>query len=223
MKSLDLDLGPKHSPLLLSGTIILSILLLSVSVLLSNDWFIQTASSICLFIESLCFLNRLKLKSVLGSKVSVSSLCVRSMWSVIQEDAFSYVLSCCVVVLRISCLSSYDSLRSLSQSFTCCLLLTYIVRDVSPIYVGNTGFSIPASHCLTWQVLHVAIYVTFSLEHLSRQSGMRHCSLPQLSLGKGLFLIIPVVIVGPGFSTTFTLVPTGPVVLLLIVLPVLSL
>ena len=53
-----------------------------------------------------------------------------------------------------------------------------------------------------------------SLEQSSLQplleSARGHLFLPQDSLGKGLFLLSPLVIGGPDLSTTLTDVPTGP-------------
>ena len=63
--------------------------------------------------------------------------------------------------------------------------------------------------------MQVAIYTIFSWKHFSLQvwpvSINGQFGLAHVSLGNGLFLLIPCIIGGPGLSTTLTLVPGGPV------------
>ena len=79
------------------------------------------------------------------------------------------------------------------------------VLEVSPIYTGGTLGSV-SSH-----LTQTAWYKTPSLEQLSLQLEIGQAWRPQVSLGKGLFLMRDWMIVGPGISSTLTLVPTGPV------------
>ena len=92
----------------------------------------------------------------------------------------------------------------------------YTVLDVSPMYTESLGSVASLSSCSVWQLWHQITYTTPSLLQVSRHlvflSGQ--LSLWQNSLGKGLLGPGVAINFCPGFSSSSTLAPAGPVSLM---------